>query len=394
MWNLYENQPKVSKISLPLRRKSRGETVMFTLSEHFYSMSAMAFILSCVFFATVRWFHVCRPCDETSSYHYPNRTLSTFLCLLTVILIPYTLHPGDAAFWQFFKSYFIVMYPLCSALLLLNYFGGLKNWHKWKLSAMFISTFTGLGILSSFLAIVWPGRQLSDDQLHNIYLFTLVLGVLMIIYCLFALARVILWMKEFQSDHFSNDEDFPMHYARQVICFPPLQIILIVAVIISDSQMLMAVVNVLFGIFNIYHLLIVLPPRHKILVEEEKEEEKEPAVSQQKEKSFMSDKTAASIMERIQWLFEHEKLYLNPHLTVEDVAGKCQFGCTYVSYVFKNSMGGFFNYVNKFRLQYADDYQSSHPTATQEEIAEVSGFSSRQSLYRVRQRLMWDKNTE
>lgn len=367
---------------------------MFTLSEHIYSMCAMTFILSCVFFAAVRWFHICHPYGEQSCYHHPNRSLSTFLCLVTVILIPYTLNPSDPAIWQFYKSYFFVMYPFCSALLLLNYFGSWKNWHKWKLSAIFISILTSIGILSFFFAIVWPGRQLSDEQLHHIYVCTLVIGVLMIFYCLFAMARVYLWIKEFQSDNFSNDEDFPLREAQKAIGVPPLQIIFIVVVIICDSQMMMAVVNILLGIFNIHHLLETLHPRCRIFVEEEKEEEKEPVVSQQKESSFMSDKAAASIMERIQWLFEHEKLYLNPHLTVEDVASKCNFGRTYVSYVFKNSMGGFFNYVNKFRLQYADDYQASHPTATQEEIAEVSGFSSRQSLYRVRQRLMWDKNTE
>ena len=367
---------------------------MFTLSEHIYSMCAMAFILSCVFFAAVRWFHVCRPDDKTSSYHHPNRFISTFLCLVTVVLTPYTLNPGDAATWQYFKSYFLVMYPFCSALLLLNYFGTWKNWHKWKLPAIFISILTGIGLLSFFLAVVWPGRQLSDEQLHSIYVCTIVVSVLMIFYCLLAMARVYLWIKEFQSDNFSNDEDFPLREARKAIGFPPLQIVFIMAAVITDSQMLMAVVNILLGIFNIYHLLETLHPRYKILVEEEKGEEKEPVVCQQKEKTFMSDKAAASIMERIQWLFEHEQLYLNPHLTVEDVASRCQFGRTYVSYVFKNSMGGFFKYVNKFRLQYADDYQLSHPTATQEEIAEVSGFSSRQSLYRVRQRLMWDKNTE
>ena len=282
----------------------------------------------------------------------------------------------------------------CRRKLLLNYFGTWKNWHKWKLPAIFISILTGIGLLSFFLAVVWPGRQLSDEQLHSIYVCTIVVSVLMIFYCLLAMARVYLWIKEFQSDNFSNDEDFPLREAQKAIGIPPLQIVFIVAVVITDSQMLMAVVNILLGIFNIYHLLETLHPRYKILVEEEKGEEKEPVVCQQKEKTFMSDKAAASIMERILWLFEHEQLYLNPHLTVEDVASRCQFGRTYVSYVFKNSMGGFFNYVNKFRLQYADDYQLSHPTATQEEIAEVSGFSSRQSLYRVRQRLMWDKNTE
>ena len=91
----------------------------------------------------------------------------------------------------------------------------------------------------------------------------------MIFYCLLAMARVYLWIKEFQSDNFSNDEDFPLREARKAIGFPPLQIVFIMAAVITDSQMLMAVVNILLGIFNIYHLLEPLHPQYKILVEEE-----------------------------------------------------------------------------------------------------------------------------
>lgn len=60
---------------------------------------------------------------------------------------------------------------------------------------------------------------------------------------------------------------------------------------------------------------------------------------------------------------------------------------TYVAGIFKTEFGGFFHYVNSLRLQYADEYRAAHPNASVGEIAEASGFGSRQSYYSVKEEL-------
>ena len=48
------------------------------------------------------------------------------------------------------------------------------------------------------------------------------------------------------------------------------------------------------------------------------------------------------------------------------------------------SLGGFFNYINRCRLAYANKYRESNPNASVEELAAVSGFGTRQSFYNAR----------
>ena len=55
--------------------------------------------------------------------------------------------------------------------------------------------------------------------------------------------------------------------------------------------------------------------------------------------------------------------------------------------ILKTEFGGFFHYVNALRLRYADEYRAAHPTASIGEIAEASGFGSRQSYYSVKEEM-------
>lgn len=96
---------------------------------------------------------------------------------------------------------------------------------------------------------------------------------------------------------------------------------------------------------------------------------------------------AKSIAAAIRRVVEEEQVFLDPHLTVQDVATRCGFNRTYVAGIFKSEFGGFFRYVNTLRLRYADEYQAAHPTASVAELADAAGFGSRQSYYKVKKEL-------
>ena len=86
-------------------------------------------------------------------------------------------------------------------------------------------------------------------------------------------------------------------------------------------------------------------------------------------------------------IVERRQGFLNPHLTLASVAAQTDYGRTYVSKVFKQEFGGFYNYINRLRLAYAARYADEHPEASQDEIARQSGFSSRVSQWRAAGRL-------
>jgi len=85
----------------------------------------------------------------------------------------------------------------------------------------------------------------------------------------------------------------------------------------------------------------------------------------------------------IRHLFEEERIYLNPHLKLSDVARMAGSNRTYVSRFFNGENGtSFFEYVNRFRVEHAAGLLKDSDEKI-EVIAEKSGFNSRQSFHRV-----------
>lgn len=79
----------------------------------------------------------------------------------------------------------------------------------------------------------------------------------------------------------------------------------------------------------------------------------------------------------IREVVERQQAFLEPHLTLQDVADRCGYGRTYISALIKEEMGGFSAYVNRLRLAYVEEYQREHPDATLGEAIDMAGFGSR-----------------
>ena len=84
---------------------------------------------------------------------------------------------------------------------------------------------------------------------------------------------------------------------------------------------------------------------------------------------------------------EEQEAYLEPHLTIQDVADRCGYSRSSVAGAIKSEYGGFFDYINGLRIKSMAAYQNQHPEATVQEAAEVCGFASRQAYYMVKARL-------
>ncbi|MBR4390387.1 MAG: hypothetical protein IKT00_14605 [Prevotella sp.] len=389
------------------------------LYDHYYSLAALAFILSGLFFAAVRWFHVCRPYQQDPSYYFPARPLLTVFFILPAITFPYVLWPGDPDAWLLMKSYFPLTHMYICAVLMFNYFGSVKHWNKWKRSAILMAV--PLILLLAFLLFnalssqySWGGRSQKA-----LLIVTIGMGIIASVFSFVSLWKVMSWLRQLKSaDFFSNPDDFPSAYAQKILFAPVFEFFVVWAVFFADSKKAMALMHLVFMVFNIWFLLTVLhskrekTPTSMMLEMDSSSSEPSPELSSEKERmepselldekqeqqqesstvvdqggTGLSGKKVASIIREIRAFVEEEHQYLNPHLTINDVAGHCGYGRTYVSRVLSNEMGGFFQYVNTLRLQHAQKYREEHPNATQDEVAAASGFSSRQAFYAVRRRM-------
>ncbi len=88
-----------------------------------------------------------------------------------------------------------------------------------------------------------------------------------------------------------------------------------------------------------------------------------------------------SLLSRFQSLMVNEQLFLNPRLSLNDVAEKLQTNKTYVSKLVNNTYNlGFPELINTLRVDYAEQYILKNKNARQEEIAKACGFLSASSF--------------
>lgn len=88
-----------------------------------------------------------------------------------------------------------------------------------------------------------------------------------------------------------------------------------------------------------------------------------------------------SLLSRFQNLMVKEQLFLQPSLTLGDVADRLHTNKTYVSKLVNNTYNlGFPELLNTLRIDYAEQYIITHKDAKQDEIATACGFLSASSF--------------
>ena len=358
---------------------------MITFTDHFLSLSLFANVLSCVVFAVVSWFHMCHPYDQDPKYNYPDRTLATLIFLGSLSLMVYVLRPSDEEAWIFVKFYFLVLAPFYCGVLISKYFGTVKQWVSWKpranvLSVPFFLSAIVVWVYAAIPALQWPSRL---SGIVTAVLF--VEAAISLVFFLISIIKVSRWVLLMSDESYSNVEDFPMAYAIKVNSIAVIYILITWPCLLTNSQVTMALVNWGIVVCNIALLIFKLRPQRLWINNNATATEPQPV--QVRNETAPPQQTVEKIVESIRKTIHEEQLFLYPHLSMQDVVDKCGYGRTYVSWVFKNRLGGFFKYVNDLRLAYADNYRKEHPLATLDEVATASGFTTRQSYYRVRQRL-------
>ena len=89
-------------------------------------------------------------------------------------------------------------------------------------------------------------------------------------------------------------------------------------------------------------------------------------------------------MERICRYMEEQQPYLNSELKVQDVADALGTNRTYVSNCIRNQRGcSFSQFVNTYRIEYAQQLLRQYPDKKIAEVSLDSGFSTESSFFRA-----------
>jgi AraC-like DNA-binding protein len=211
----------------------------------------------------------------------------------------------------------------------------------------------------------------------------------------FALLVIWVWVRGFRllrrttrrlDDTYTDDRS----YALQ-----PTRILLILIGITAAVSMLL---NILGSQFFVGNSIVVLPAvimsvllyglgyiaAHTTLPRETVVPEEEPAETAQDTTTEETD----AMMSRIAGTLREQRLFADPHLTIQDMANAIGSNRTYVSRCINRRTGlSFSQYVARYRVEHAQQilrdpqYRTDHEAIT--EAASLSGFSSDQTFYRV-----------
>ena len=364
---------------------------------HLCGLAAAVFITAGLLVAAVRWFHMCRPFDKNPKYYYPGRPFVVGIYLNALVLIPYALHPESADAWYLARIYFLPVTICHFIILLFSFFGIVLRWKKWLLPILLVGGPVALVMLAALVLAVWPGEQMEDAASNMVSGYVLyALGIIITIVCIVAVVLVLRQAQRSDKDEFSNPEDFPVVSARRWMLLIGVNLVLCWTGALSNSPAVLAVIMLLLAVSALVFLISVLSPsRNRPMEELAVEEASEPALGLEPDpetedhlyQRSLSLQKRLEILSAVTTVVEEQEAFLEPHLTLQEVAERCGYNRSYVAGLIKSELGGFFTYINRLRLQRVDDYLQEHPDATVLEAAEESGFISRKAYYSAKAKL-------
>lgn len=359
---------------------------------YLYGLTATAYITTCLVVATVRWFHMCRPYNRDPEYYYPGRPFVTLAWLSSLFLLPYMFHPESPDAWFLMKLYFLPVTLYNFTLMLFSYFGSVMQWKQWRWPTLIAGIPVILTLIAAVVLAIIPGDQIGGTTIEYFVLHAL--SILSTCICLFSVGVIFIWAKRLtSSEDYSNPTDFPVEQASRWLKIIVFNILLCWAGILIDNQTVLALMLLILSFASVFFLLTALHPnRNRPMVEE-------PAVIEEPEETqvyhrSLTKKKQDEIIKAIRTVVETQRGYLEPHLTLQDVADRCGYNRTYISGIIKNEMGGFFTYVNTLRLKHVEQYLRENPEAPIAEAIDASGFGSRPTYYKIRHQLEMEEQQQ
>ena len=414
---------------------------IFTQPENFYSLACYTYILSGVICAVVRWFHMCRPFDQRSDYFYPARRQVTFFYAATALQLPYMLCPGDPGSWFFARSFGILYYPVCFALLYHRFFQMRHLWSKKLSIAYFCSPFLLLGAL--FIIVVFHQNDLLLPY-KRLWECIMVCVSILLTYRLVKECRwVAKKVESYHTQNYSNESDFPFTFAKNMLYLPAVWLIVMWTLFLLDNQMVKAFIDLIMAAWHVLLLCRILHPSRPVsskrsiddmktienenmerilqenellekvveatdnLISEEPCTEDEANVTDEADVTDETDEAnerqlierngenTRQRIEKEKWeSVKNEVLtivshrYLEPSLkrieVIRDVSAMNHtLAGTFITQV------GFYRLVNAFRVRHYERLMESDSTSNlgQEIVAEMCGFKNRWGLANARKRL-------
>lgn len=355
----------------------------------FHYSSTLIVIITSLYCCIVRNFHLCRPFDKQADYFYPSRKIICWYFLVILFLVPYLFHLESLDTWLFFRCFYILYLPSFGSVVLRNYF-----FINVRLRIFHYTLSIGLPVL--LLSPLWIIGCDGGDVLRPYYdivsCVALILSIVVLIDLVLVTTKLMHIIQDYMYGEYSNEEDFPVRFAKSVVFIPLTLWLVSVFVFLTDSRTVYAYFSLFLSFVGITLLVFILHPHRSACKSIEKDMQK--SVSSDiaieeiglfpLENVEITEELANQIEQQIRSVVEGRQLYLDPRFKRDELAKIVGTNRTYLSIVFRQRFNSFYNYINTLRIEYSIRFQQDHPECSRLEIAHASGFGSLRSYFRVK----------
>ena len=359
---------------------------MYSLHELLFSVSLAVYVAASVFIAVVRWGHRCEEHRHNMDYHFPAWRTMVVCFLSNLLLLPVVFMPADADAQMLVRIVLILGSPYFCAMLMFTYFGKILGYTTWRRPLYILSIPVSIVMAIGLVCVFLPGTQMEGRFVQTLVSISGIVAIVNIGLFFGALAMVVHNMRSFSSENYSNQEDFPLHYAARVIWLPIIHVSVSWIASFVGTLPVMSVSALVFTVLSVYFFIGALSPHRRVDVRNVKAAMAAPKVSSA-DPSALSPARKDEIERAVRHCVEEKEAFLDSHLTLTSLSRDCGVNRTYLSAVMNERLGGFFAYVNRCRLAHAATLRVQHPEFSVEELATASGFSSRQTYYNVLKKL-------
>lgn len=199
-------------------------------------------------------------------------------------------------------------------------------------------------------------------------------------------------IREIDEDEYSNEEDFPVKFARSIMWLPLVLCVLLAINFVVNDPIVKMVRDLIFTVINVWFAIYTLNPHRntkKLPMELQiKNEEEKVIKAETTPRRHLAEEQRKNMETRMLELVKGEKLYLEDHFAMSDLVKRMNTNKAYLSEVISQSeYGSFYQLINTLRIDHACWMLGEDPNLKMEQVALASGFSSGSAFSQVFKRI-------
>ena len=197
-------------------------------------------------------------------------------------------------------------------------------------------------------------------------------------------------VRDIDENEYSNDDDFPAKFAKSVKWHPLIVCLVLMASFIINMPIAKIVRDLILIGMNLWLTINTLNPhRHSKKLPQDLKKKDEAETAEAPTKYRLSEKYCKETEQKIVDIIREKNLYLEEHITMNDLIDTMHINRNYLSEVIARSKyQSFYKLINTMRIEHACEMLRTDRSAKLEMVALSSGFSSGSAFSQVFKRIM------